>query len=100
MTQPPVVAQPARSSPGVLEFTGPQALQPQGSLRGTQMLAATIQAPPLLGYYWGILALAEDPTVLKRALNAIADQTADMFLTMLDTPYNSLGLQRGDPRQR
>lgn len=64
------------------------------------MLAATIQAPPLLGYYYGILALAGDLTVIKRALNAIADQTADAFETMLQAAYDSLGLQRGSPWAR
>ncbi len=98
--QPPVQVTPARSSAGVLGFTGPAAVGPQASLRGTQMLAATIQAPDLMGYYYGLMALAKDFVGLKRALSAIADRTFEMWETMSKTAYDAQGIQAGPPKQR
>ncbi len=65
------------------------------------MLAATIQAPDLLGYFYGRLALI-DPTggMIKEALNQIADRTWEMIETMMQTAYDSLGLQCGGPQER
>ncbi len=98
--QGPVQVTPARSSPGVLGFTGPQALASQASLRGTQMLAATIQAPNLLGWYYGMLAIAKDFTALKRGLAEIANRSYEMWNTMGEAGFDAQGLQPGPPRER
>ena len=102
MTQLPVAVQPARSSPGSLEFTGPAAVAPTTSLRGSQMLAATIQADPLLGRlgYWYSIAVMADPAAAKRIIEAVSQAVFEKVETMLDAGYKALGLIRGAPRAR
>ncbi len=64
------------------------------------MLAATIQAPNLLGYYYGMLAIAKDFTALKRGLAEIANRTYGMWETMGEAAMDAQGLQRGGPKER
>ncbi len=97
MTQAPVTVQPARSSPGTLAFTGPGALAPTTSLRGSQMLAATIQDNPEFGYYYSYLPTAE---AQKRSLNVIADDGTEYLFTFMDAMLEALGLIRPDPQSR
>ncbi len=96
MTQAPVTVQPAVSSPGALAFTGPGALAPTTSLRGSQMLAATIQDNPEFGYYYSWL----DAAAQKRALQEIALWAADEFFRLRDSMLAALGLVRPDPQDR
>ncbi len=96
MTQAPVTVQPPVSSPGALAFTGPGALAPTTSLRGSQMLAATIQANPLFGYYYSWL----DPQAQKRALNEIGEWSTNELFRLVKAMTDSMGLVRPDPQDR
>ncbi len=102
MTMDPVQVQQIqpRAAPAPLQFTGPAAIAPATSLKGAQVLAATIQAPALLGYYYGLMAVAGDLTAIRRSIDAIARATADAVDTMLQAAWDSLGLEDGNPRER
>jgi hypothetical protein len=93
---PPVQPTAPRSAPGSLEFTGPASLASSTSLRGSNILAATIQAPPLLGYLFAKLTDA----ARKRALEQIAEKGADMFEVGLEAQMEALGLLTQPPAKR